>query len=307
MKPLLFSLMLFISLAVAAQDYDKNWARVIRYETDGQIAKANKETLTILNKAKTDRNETQIIKCFFYQSKYMHTLEEDARQKILDNLERTKTVLSLPSQAILEIIVAQCLESYVNQHRYGFSTRTDTDSIGTFTTWSRKTFDHKIEAAYSRSLNHSELLKKTPLTPYEQIFDFLSVKQFQTQTLYGYILKENIAHLSAKENYEKKDNYIGHEKMLFADTERFTTISFDFVANQTNKVTLSYYQELERHEPSAENRLARIMYVHRLIQDTDLYLQSLQRLQNENPEEITLQNILIEKAQTLSARASIDV
>jgi hypothetical protein len=212
MKSLLISLLLSLSLsfAVTAQDYDKNWNRVIGYENDGRTASANNETLKILAKAKADRNETQIIKCFFYQSKYMHTLEENARQKILDNLKKITPTLSSPSQAILEVVYAQCLESYFAKHGYEFYRRTDTDSVGKFDTWSEKTLRHEADAAYDRSLKHRDILKKTPLTAYEQIFDFLSIEKFRKQTLYGYVLKENIGHLTTKENEEKKDNYNTH-------------------------------------------------------------------------------------------------
>jgi hypothetical protein len=49
----------------------------------GKIKSANSLVDQIYNKAISSNNEEQMIRCFFYNSKYIQTLEEEAQTKIL--------------------------------------------------------------------------------------------------------------------------------------------------------------------------------------------------------------------------------
>ena len=69
MKKILFALLL-ISTSFYAQNYEKNWNKVIENENNGKIKSANAIVAKIHKKAIVDKNEVQIIKCFFYESKY---------------------------------------------------------------------------------------------------------------------------------------------------------------------------------------------------------------------------------------------
>jgi hypothetical protein len=52
-----------------------------------------------------------MIRCFFYNSKYIQTLEE-AQTKILKNLKSQIKIVSEPSKAILNSVYAKCLNDY---------------------------------------------------------------------------------------------------------------------------------------------------------------------------------------------------
>ena len=50
-----------------------------------------------------------MIKCFFYQSKYLQIQEENAQLKILDNLKKDIQRVSIPSKAILNFIYGELI------------------------------------------------------------------------------------------------------------------------------------------------------------------------------------------------------
>lgn len=307
MKHLYLTFTLLLILSATAQNYDSNWNRVIGFENAGRIESANRETSKILRKAKSDRNEAQIIKCFFYQSKYMHKLEEDSQQKIYDNLEKTIAFVSLPSQAILQVVRAQCLESHVSNNYNKLYARTDTgdEGLGNLATWTSATFTQQIEDAYSKSLANTALLKKTPLAGYEQVFDFLSIEKFNKQNLYGYVLRENIRH------YTKTRSYLNHlantmdAAKLLGDTTAFTAVIPNDTLDPKFTELFKLYQEAERNDPSAENRLERLCYFHRILEhDEALCLKAFDRLLRQEPDERLRQNILLEKTQIYMGSAS---
>jgi len=63
--------LLFISTSLFAQQYEKDWNKVVKNENEGKIKTANEIVTKIYKKAVAKKDEVQIIKCFFYSSKYL--------------------------------------------------------------------------------------------------------------------------------------------------------------------------------------------------------------------------------------------
>lgn len=97
---------LFRSTSLFAQQYQKDWDKALRNENDGKIKTANEIVDQIYKKAISKKDETQIIKCFFYSSKYSQVLDENAQTTIIKNLKAKINQVSLPSQAILNLVYA---------------------------------------------------------------------------------------------------------------------------------------------------------------------------------------------------------
>lgn len=125
----IFLLFIFISTSIFGQNYDKNWLKVIEYENEGKIKSANEVVSKIHQKALREKNEVQIIKCFFYESKYLQVLDEDAQTKIINNLKTEISKASIPSKAILNLVYAKCLNDYQKQNYYVLFSRTKTLSL----------------------------------------------------------------------------------------------------------------------------------------------------------------------------------
>ena len=103
MKKICYLLLLF-STTLFAQDYDKDWQKVIQFENQGKLKSATAIVNKIHTKAISEKNEVQIIKCFFYESKYLQVVDENAQTKIILNLKKEINQASIPSKAILNLI-----------------------------------------------------------------------------------------------------------------------------------------------------------------------------------------------------------
>ncbi|MEN9910404.1 MAG: hypothetical protein RLZZ540_3563, partial [Bacteroidota bacterium] len=168
----LFLLLVLISTSFFAQNFQKNWDKVIAYEKSGKIKSASKIVDGIYNKAVTHKDEPQIIKCFFYQSKYLQVVDENAQTKIVNNLKTNINLVTIPSKAILNLVYAKCLNDYFNRNNHTIRSRTNTASINEqFMTWTENDFTTEINSAFKNTLENETTLKTTPLTNYEAIFD----------------------------------------------------------------------------------------------------------------------------------------
>ncbi|MFN7100111.1 MAG: hypothetical protein ACK4M4_07030, partial [Flavobacterium sp.] len=74
MKGILLFL-LFTCTIMQAQKFDKKWQEVLTNENQGKIKSASVIVDKIYKKAVQSKNEEQIIKCFFYKSKYLQVVD----------------------------------------------------------------------------------------------------------------------------------------------------------------------------------------------------------------------------------------
>ena len=184
MKKILFSF-LIISTSFYTQNYQKNWNKVLDNENNGKIKSANVIVAKIHTKAVTDKNEAQIIKCFFYESKYLQAVDEKAQSKIINNLKAEINKTFIPSKAILNLVYEKCLSDYQKQNSYLIYSRTKTSRLDDgFLTWTNEDFISKINTSFEITLKDEFIIKSTPLTQYEELFDFLTLKKFKKERLF---------------------------------------------------------------------------------------------------------------------------
>jgi TonB-dependent SusC/RagA subfamily outer membrane receptor len=307
MKNILF-VFLLLSTALYAQKTDKKWDEVVALEAEGKTKSASEIVAKIYKNAMADHDDVQIIKCFFYQSKYIQVLEENAQTKILNNLKKETTRVSNPSKAILNLVYAESLNGCYTLNEYKIKQRTNIDTVSSdFLTWSEKNFTEEINKAMKATLENEALLKKTPLTKYESIFDYSSDEKFQTQNLYEYLLKENIEFYTSKiHNWEiQKSSFLNYKKDFYGRSAEFTKLNLDFVTNPDLKLVLSLYQKQEINNSTAENQFVRIQFCkNSLFGNDDDYINALVKLQKSTKDEIVIQKIQLEKATILSQQAS---
>lgn len=301
MKKIILLSFLFFSITSFSQNFEKSWTKVIELENEGKIKTANREVEYIYKKATSDKNEVQIIKCFFYKSKYMQSLEEDSQSKIISNLENEISTISIPSKAILNLIYAKCLTSYLEINKYSVYRRTKLDSttIGNILTWDAPNFENKIKKVYNETLKDEVILKTIPLNKYEQIFDFFDIKKYNNSSLFDYLTQANIDFYLTKVNkfnFFKLNNEI-NEKSLLGSNNKFKSINFDSIKNENIKKVLQLYQKANYPKESSEMKLDRLTFCSKYILKNDLtLLKSLNDLQKETSDEMLIQKIQYEKA-----------
>ncbi|WP_284651707.1 carboxypeptidase-like regulatory domain-containing protein [Flavobacterium terrisoli] len=309
MKHIYTAILLAVFSFGFSQDFDKNWDKVIQLENEGKIKSANQIVQKIHAKASNSQNEVQLIKTFFYQSKYLLTLEEDAQRKIITNLQKRIVKAPTASKAILNLIYARCLKSYLEGNRSKIYTRTKLDSIDEkdFITWSIMDFEKQIDETYNKTLENEDALKKTPINKYEPIFDFFLVEKFNSSTLYDYLIQANIDYFSQKpkewdiRNF-KDENLI---KVLLGSNEEFNASELDSIKDLEILKVLNLYQKAALKTSPTEMEFDRLVYCNRyIIKQNDLLLKRLNSLQQKSKDAYLTQRIQFEKAMLYDKLAS---
>lgn len=307
MKNILF-IFLLISSSLFAQQSDKKWDKVIAFENEGKIKSANEIVSEIYKKAVIEKDEVQMIKCFFYQSKYLLVVDENAQSKILNNLKSEINRVSVPSKAILNFVYAKCLNDYYNRNAYKIQRRTNTAFPDEdFLTWTESNFKSQIDLALKKTLENEALLKSTLLEKYETIFDFFTLEKFKKETLFDYLLKENLIFYKPKVRQWEftKSDFTPYKNELLGKSADFIKINFDFVTNENLRYVLALYQKQEVHNPTGDNQLERMQYCkNTLLESDEDYLPALNNLQKEIKDAILVQRIQLEKALFYSQKAS---
>ena len=303
MKKILAFLLLFVSASVFGQ-FDKNWSKVENYENLGRTKSAFSEVKSIYRKAKRDKNEPEIIKCFFYKSKYLMILDEEAQRKIMENLKTEIGQNSLPSKAILNLVYARCLQDYKSQNYDKLWRRTKLDSVNAndFMTWTNQNFDQEIKLAYQNSLKNRADLKNILLKKYDVLFSYGDDENSKFETLYEYVLDENIAHHSAHISmYQDADNIRSYGYNLFGS--QFKSLNFDKIKDENLKTALKLRQEKEQ-DFSNEKWMNRLTFIQNYLSNyfenrNEHYLKALNEIQKNSTNKILIQEIQLEKAKTL--------
>ena len=153
-------LFLLLSTTLFGQQNDKKWDKIIAYENEGKVKSASEIVNKIYKKSVANKNEVQMIKCFFYQSKYLQVVDENAQTKILNNLRTDINRVSPPSKAILNLVYAKCLSDYFIRNDYKIRRRTNNVVLNEdFLTWTENNFTDQINEALKESLENETILK----------------------------------------------------------------------------------------------------------------------------------------------------
>lgn len=307
MKNILFAFLLFCS-TLFAQQTDKKWDKVIALENEGKIKSANEIVTGIYKKALDNKDEVQMIKCFFYQSKYLQIVDENAQTKVLNNLKSEINRVSVPSKAILNFVYAKCLNDYYNRNTYQIQRRTNTIFLDdNFLTWTETNFKSQIDLALKKTLENETVLKSTLLEKYETIFDFFTLEKFKKENLFDYLLKENLVFYKQKVHQWEftKSDFTTYTKELLGKSADFIKVNFDFVTNENLRLVLALYQKQESNNSSGDNQLERMQYCkNTLLESDETYLPALNTLQKETKDILLIQKIQLEKAMIFSQKAS---
>ncbi len=302
-------LIFLISLSTVAQNHDKLWNKVVAFENEGKTKSAYAIVQNISSKAAKQKDEIELIKCFFYKSKHLLILEEDAQNLIIQHLQEQIEKSSLPSKALLNLVYARCLTSYYNKNNYKLHQRTQIDSAKqkSISLWTAADFLAEIDYAYDQTLEQESLLKNTPLKNYEPLFDYFSVDTFNQTSLYDYLLQANLDYYSTKAN---KWNAV---KKLNADFERsllgtdvaFKKIIADSIKDNAISKIIRLYQKANSRTIPSELELDRLLFCNDYLCKNDFALiKSLNSMQKRNTDSFLLQKILYEKADLLNNSAS---
>ena len=296
MKNSILLLFLVFSTLMYSQNYELNWKKVIQYELDGKINSANNAVLEIYKKAKKKNNDAQLIKCFFYISKFKQVFDENAQTAILEDIKSRIKWSSKANKAILNTIYANLLENYKNINNYKIRALTDLQKEKTtdYLTWTTKDFEEEIDLAYKNSIKESDALRKISIKKYEAILTISSYTDSEKTSLYSYISDLYTNYYRNKiQNYSFKNNI----SLLFQEATNFQTFNVNDIEDKNLKRIITLFQENEKYYlQTKENQLElaelqRYDFVAAIYGKSQLYYSAIEKLEQKTSDVFFIQKL----------------
>ncbi len=289
MKNSILLLLLFISTTTFSQNYESDWKEVIQFELNGKTESANKAVLEIYNKANRKDNNPQIIKCFFYISKFKQVFEENSRGTILDDLKDKIKSSSKPNKALLNTIYANLLQNYLDAERYQINKRTNLQiqKSKDYATWTEKDFQDEINLAYQNSIENSDKLREVKIKEYEAIFTISPNSDSEKISLYDYVSEKYISHFQNKvNNYSVRNNNL--QLILFQDAATFQTFNCKEIEDKNLKNIINLFQENEKqYLQKKDDRLGiavlqRFNFINGIYGKSEIYYTAIEKLEKQS-------------------------
>lgn len=306
-----FTLFIFLlfSLSLFGQNFESEWKQVIELEEAGSIKSALAEVNKIHEKAIKTDNDLQIIKAFFFRSKYIQTLEEDAQTLIIKNIRKDIQRLEEPNKTMLQYIYISILNSYVNSNKFRIKRRTPTEETVTddFMIWTLPDFEKKIDSIINKSLSKKALLQKQPLSQFELILNFNSLENLKNKNVYDFLVQKYIDLYSSNLSFSSPDSlFTQKKKAILGSTPEFLAVNFDSLPDDYLKKTSLLYQELERENKNRDDlTLKRIeFFENRIYKDPSQFLELLTKLQTKIKDTAVIKEIQLKRADIYSKLAS---
>lgn len=281
-------------LSFTKNAYETEWKGIDSLERQGLPQSALAEVEKLYVRATRENNPSQLVKTLIYRSKYQNQLEEDGDVRVIERLQAELASADFPVKPILQSILAQLYQRYLEQNRWQIQVRTSTadalpDSIQT---WSAEQLITESSKLYLASLQ-DERTKQVPLTE----FDAITMKGENSvglwPTFYDFLAHRAIAHFSNEATYLTEPAYQFNidQAEAFADTRYFSLFVFDTKDKTSFKyqALLLFQKLLQYHDGDKDPKalidvdLKRLQFVYdnTILQNKDsLLLAALDRLLN---------------------------
>jgi hypothetical protein len=261
MKKYLFIVLFLLSganLAPAQDFYREKWQETEKLELQNKIADAKEVVDQIYRHAKRKKDDDQLVKTFMFRAKFDLIKEENAQQKVLNELEALIDKAKFPNRNIYHSIYAKLLNDYVAQNRWQIQNRTSGGVMDQkdFLTWDAKMFYAKISKQYQLSLTNINTLGKLPGSDFSAILFSRPLGRELRPTLFDLLAREALDFY--KTGYNRltvpKESYLITGKNAFLPTQELKKLkrpAGDTVYSKYDVVQL--YASLEELHLSQKN------------------------------------------------------
>lgn len=306
MRKLITLCFLFVFTFSFSQNFDEQWKEVYKYELDGKIQSAQKEVQEIYKKAKRKNEEVQIVKCFFYLSKFEQVVDEKAQSQIIENLKKEIKEAKPTSEALLNYIYATILKEYYNRNSYQINKRTSLENQKNrdFLTWTSADFTSGIEKAMSQSLQNEKILRATPISLYKEIFDISASTDAKNYNLYDFLVEKSIDHYKPKvNNWQHTSKKVNSNlfEYLYAESKVFIQYKATSLEDENLKKLIKILQENESYYLTTDKEKAnyayyeRLKYAHSMYGDYVMFQNKIKQLEENTSNVILKQYLRVER------------
>lgn len=275
-------------------DYPTEWQLIDSLIDQGLYKSALAEVTDLNRRARKDNKQAQVIKTLIFQTSLQTEQSETPYLTISANIEKELEAASGTSKALLEFMLAEIYQQYLNENYWRMQNRTDLQDQQNEDDWRNLTagqLQGRIFALYESALQE-ESLKNTPVTDYKVLWANPEVESTLRPTLFDVLAHKAIDYFKDSRSYLSEPGYdFGLEaNNYFADLADFSQLDLG-VINETSAMKLKallIIQELTKFRLAQDNQAALIdldinrlefLYINTPIENKEkLYKAALDRL-----------------------------
>lgn len=253
--------------------YEKEWKRVDSLAGKGLYKSALDLSNQIYARAKTEKNDQQVVKALIHRFKFSQMFQENSAEFAMYDLKAELKTAKFPLAPMLHSMLGDLYWQYYQQNRWQFYQRSQTvgfknDSINT---WDLTHLTSEAMKEYQLSLLQADSLKKTSPDIYDAVITEGTASRDLRPTLYDFLAHKAIDFFSSEEPGVTRpaDKFILDDAAYFASAAKFAqlniasndTMEFRFYALKELQSLVAFH--LNDKDPSAlvDADLKRLMFV----------------------------------------------
>jgi TonB-dependent SusC/RagA subfamily outer membrane receptor len=311
---LLFCLTLSTTL-FAQQNFDNQWKKVYQFELNGEIKSAQKEVQSIFKKAKRQENEVQLVKTFFYLSKFKQVLNENAQLTIIKDIEREINEAKPVSKALLRYIYIEMLVEYQSNYRKNVNQRTPIkdQKNHNFLTWTALDFYNEIDSNYTKLLESESDLRAVSVASFKEIFEISSNVDAKNLSIYDFLFEKCSLYFQSKVNpltINKNSIKIDDIGLFFTEPNIFQQSNFKLINDQNLQRLIKIWKKNEAFHliQKNDNELDRIFRervtaAQKLFKNDSLYQKTIYKLEKKTKNVFLKQQLRLDRLTTIYKKA----
>jgi len=308
MRKILLLILLVNSFHVFSQ-YDDKWKEVYKYELDGKIKSAQEEVEEIYKKAKRKKEEVQIIKCFFYLSKFEQVFDEKAQTTIIHNIQKEINEAKPVSKALLHYIYIDILEEYYNRNRYTIKKRTNLENQKNtdFLTWTEDDFKAQIEKNYNQLLLNENDLRSVNLDKFKDIFDISPSVDDKNYSIYEFLSQKSCNYYKSRIvswRLKKSTDFENDIKIFYTNPNSFVNFDSKKLEDENLRKLISIFQKNEKYYLDKKNfdkvdfaYYERLKFIKETFWNEEIYLEKISSLEKTTQGLFLKQFLRVDRAQ----------
>ena len=288
----LFNLHLITSAQRPMINYDSAWKKVENLVSKNLPKSALEQVKNIFSRAKSEKQDAQVIKSLLYIAGLQSQTRENNDVQSIKDFEKETGSSQQPVRSILQSITAELYLNYLQQNRYKFYNRTNTEGFQKedINTWTLDDLHKKISDLYLSSIEDEQSLKETDLRAYDPIIIKGNVRHLRP-TLFDFLAHRALSYFTSDERDITRPAYAFEisDPAAFAPAHDFIKLKFSTKDSSSlqQKALLLYQKLIAFHVKDAKPDalidvdIDRIQFVNQKgVQPgkKELYLASLQHI-----------------------------
>jgi TonB-dependent SusC/RagA subfamily outer membrane receptor len=307
MRKILLLILLVNSFNLFSQ-YDDKWKEVYKYELDGKVKSAQEKVQEIYKKAKRKNDEVQIIKCFFYLSKFEQVFDEKAQTTIIKNLQQEIKEAKPVSKAVLQYVYINILEQYYLRNNYNINKRTNLENQKNkdFLNWTEADFKVQIEKNYNQLLLNENDLRSVNLDKFKDIFDISPSVDDKNYSIYEFLSQKSCNYYKSRIvswRLKKSTDFENEIKIFYTNPNSFVNFDSKKLEDENLRKLISIFQKNEKYYLNQKNYekldfayYERLKYIKETFWDEEFYLNKVSDLEKTTTNLFLKQFLRVDRA-----------